>query len=64
MPCADASCRRVGASKPARRAPLATFLEDGWSQWVVATLGQSLLLEAYEAGFVRGDQIKQNKSPV
>jgi hypothetical protein len=38
--------------------------EVGRSQLVVATPGQSLFLEAYEAGFVRGDQINQDKSPV
>jgi hypothetical protein len=42
----------------------ATFREPLPAQPVDATLGQSLPREAYEAGFVRGDQIRQNKSPV
>jgi hypothetical protein len=40
-----------------------TFREAGRSQWVDATLVQSLLLRAYEADFARGRQFKQNKKP-
>jgi hypothetical protein len=38
--------------------------KQGWSQWVDATLGQSLLAGVYEPDFVRLRQFKQNKSPV
>jgi hypothetical protein len=37
--------------------------EVGRSQWVDATLAQSLLVGVKEADFVRGRQFKQNKGP-
>jgi hypothetical protein len=46
-----------GAKKPPSDNP-------GGLYFVVAAVCQSLLLEAYEPGFVRGDQIEKNESPL
>jgi hypothetical protein len=42
---------------------LAKSLETGWSQWVVATPGQSLLVGAQEADFVSWRQYQSKQKP-